>query len=168
MKPLFKAQPNAVEDPIFKQRLNVIFPLWLEIKKAGLDVVSWWEIIVKPGIKKILVERTKELKKERNGQLNLLMIKQAYLVNKLKSGNLVWLTDLKKVHAEIQMWYKIECDKIRILAKADEVSDHESIRIYHHELHAKHVKKSSILKLVTEGGVLEGLDACAHYLENAV
>ena len=66
------------------------------------------------------------------------------------------------------MWYKIECDKIRILAKADEVSDHESIRIYHHELHAKHVKKSSILKLVTEGGVLEGHSACAHYLENAV
>ena len=44
----------------------------------------------------------------------------------------------------------------------------KKVRIYHHELHAKHIKKSSILKLVTENGTIEGHDECAKYLEKAV
>ena len=44
----------------------------------------------------------------------------------------------------------------------------ENVRIYYHELHAKHIKKSAILKLKTENSTLEGHDACADYLEKAV
>ena len=44
----------------------------------------------------------------------------------------------------------------------------ENVRIYHHELHSKHLRKSSILKLKTEIGTLEGHHACANYLEKAV
>ena len=40
--------------------------------------------------------------------------------------------------------------------------------IYHHEIHKKHIKKSSILKLLTETGIIEGHDACANYLESLV
>ena len=61
-----------------------------------------------------------------------------------------------------------ECDKIRIQAKAKEISDHESIRIYHHGLHARHLKMTSILKLSTENGFLEGHSACANFLEKSV
>ena len=168
LKPLFKAKPNVVKDPIFKQRLEDMFCGWLRIKDAGLDLISWWEIIVKPGIKKLLIDRSHEINKEIKGYLNLLLIKQAYLVSKLKSGNLLWLPDLKIVQSEIQDWYVAECDKIRIQAKAKEISDHESIRIYHHELHARHLKRTSILKLSTENGFLEGHSACANFLEKAV
>ena len=44
----------------------------------------------------------------------------------------------------------------------------EKVRIYHHELHARHIRRSSILKLKTEDEILEGHEACAKYLENAV
>ena len=44
----------------------------------------------------------------------------------------------------------------------------ENVRIYHHELYAKHIRKSTILKLETERGTLDGHDACADYLEKAV
>ena len=37
-----------------------------------------------------------------------------------------------------------------------------------HELHAKHVRKFSLLKLDTERGTLKGHAACSEYLENAV
>ena len=40
--------------------------------------------------------------------------------------------------------------------------------MYHHELHKRSIKKSSILKLETEGGILEGHPACAEYLERSV
>ena len=44
----------------------------------------------------------------------------------------------------------------------------EKIRIFHHEQHAKHCKRSAILKLDTELGVLTGHDACSDYLIDQV
>ena len=44
----------------------------------------------------------------------------------------------------------------------------EKVRIYHHDLHKKHLKRSSILKLQTEAGLMEGHDQCANYLEQQV
>ena len=44
----------------------------------------------------------------------------------------------------------------------------KKVRIYHHEQHQKQVKKSSILKLDTEAGVLLGNEACSAYLVGQV
>ena len=44
----------------------------------------------------------------------------------------------------------------------------ETVRIYHHELHSKQIKRTSILKLQTETGMLEGHAACSKYLEDTV
>ena len=167
-RPQFKAKPEVVKDHIFYQRLQISFSSWLEVKQAGLDLLSWWELIVKPGIKNLLINRGKELNKLKTGQLNLLLLRQAYLVSKIQAGNMGRLAELKEIQTEIQSWHERECDKIKLQAKADEVDSAENVRIYHHELHAKHVRKSSILKLDTEQGKLEGHDACAKYLENAV
>ena len=40
--------------------------------------------------------------------------------------------------------------------------------IYHHEIHKKLIRKSSILKLDRPSGQIEGHDKCAEYLENEV
>ena len=114
------------------------------------------------------MERGKEMTRERRGQLNLLLLRQAYLVAKLQSGNLSKLAELKSVQNEIQLWHEKECEKIKLQAKAEEIDSSENVRIYHHELHAKKIRKSSILKLKTEIGTLEGHDSCVKYLENAV
>ena len=124
--------------------------------------------MVKPGIKKLLIERGKEMKQERMGALNLLMLRQSYLVRKLQSGEFEKLGELKEVQTNIELWHAQECDKIRIQARTDEINQAEKVRIYHHDLHSKYIKKSSILKLQTEEGLLEGHEACQTYLENAV
>ena len=49
-----------------------------------------------------------------------------------------------------------------------EFQDSEKVRIYHHEIHQKYIKKTSILKLETEQGVLEGHEQCSLYLEKCV
>ena len=59
-------------------------------------------------------------------------------------------------------------EKIQHQSRVDEYQVSEQTRIYHHELHRKHLKKSSILKLVTDEGIIEGHDSCAEYLENTV
>ena len=44
----------------------------------------------------------------------------------------------------------------------------EKVRIYHHNLLKKNVKRSSILRLQTENGLIEGHSECASYLEAQV
>ena len=167
-KPQFKAKPEVVRDPIFNEKLKSKFSVWTEIRMSGLDLLPWWELVVKPGVKQLLIERGKELNKEKSGHLNLLFLKQAYLVQKLQKGDGTRLASLKQVQAEIQLWYEDDSEKVKLQSRSDELDSSENVRIYHHELHAKHIRKSSILKLKTEKGMLEGHVACANYLEQAV
>ena len=130
--------------------------------------MPWWELVVKPGLKQLLIQRGKEMNKEKSGYLNLLLLKQAYHVQKLQRGDSTRLASQKLVQAEVQLWYEQESEKVTLQSRFDELDFSENVRIYHHELHAKHIKKSSILNLKTEKGLLEGHVACAQYLEQAV
>ena len=49
-----------------------------------------------------------------------------------------------------------------------DVEESESVRIYHHSIHQKNLKKSAILKLETSTGLLEGHSKCAEFLEGLV
>ena len=167
-RPMFKAKPEVVMDKIFQSRLKEYFSSWIQIKDFGLDVVTWWEIVVKPGVKKLLIERGKEMNKETRGSLNLLLLRQSYLVRKLQGGHHHRLGELKTVRLEIEEWHKTACDKIKLLSKTEEIDSHESVRIHHHELHSKQIKRSSILKLQCGNVVLEGHARCAQYLEKTV
>ena len=59
-------------------------------------------------------------------------------------------------------------EKVQHQSRVDEFQEAEQTRVYHHEIHKKHLKKSSILKLMTESGLIEGHELCAQYLENLV
>ena len=98
----------------------------------------------------------------------MLQIKQAFLVKKIQSGSLDKLADLYFVQSQIVEWYSLDCEKIKIQSKCEELNSKENVRIYHHELHKAQIKKSSILKLDTSGGLLLGHADCANYLENQV
>ena len=59
---------------------------WNEVKELGLEVMQWWEILVKPGIKKLAIKRSKEINQEKRGEINLLLLQQAYLSRSYKVG----------------------------------------------------------------------------------
>ena len=131
-------------------------------------MLPWWENLVKPGIKKLAQKRSRELNKISKEELNLLRLRQIYLNRKLVMGETWRLADLKHTHASIEQWYSQESSKIKYQSLAEEHQDEEPVRIYHHELHRKKIRKSSILKLETPTGSLEGHEACAEYLEKVV
>ena len=54
------------------------------------------------------------------------------------------LSELKYVKTEIQNWYIKESEKIKLQGKVDEIDESENVRIYHHEIHQKNIKKSAI------------------------
>ena len=167
-RPLFKIRPEVISDPVFQEWLADSMADWKEVKDLGIGVLQWWEILVKPGVKKLAIQRSKQLNKEKRGELNLLLLRQAYLARKLQAGALEQYTELRCVQVEIEAWYQKESEKILLQSRSDEVSMNEKVRIYHHDLHKKHLKRSSILKLQTEAGLVEGHEECAAYLESQV
>ena len=167
-RPLFRTRPEVVDDAQFRANLKTSMVNWLEVKEHGVDALIWWERLVKPGIRKLAMERGKELNKERRGLLNLLLVRQAYLTRKIQLGIMSKYTELRTVQLQIEDWYDQECAKISLQSRAEDIQQSEKIRIYHHEIHQKLIKKSSILRLETEKGILEGHEACAQYLERSV
>ena len=167
-RPFFKTKPEVVLDKKFREELEGKMADWLEVKNQGVDILIWWENLVKPGVKQLAMVRGKEMNRERRGYLNLLLVRQAYLTSKVQQGILGKLPELEHVHLLIEKWYDEECSKIALQSRSDDIQQSEKIRIYHHEIHQKRIKKSAILKLNTEGGLVEGHEACAKFLENSV
>ena len=167
-RPTFKVRSEVILDQLFQKNLSDSMKDWEQMKDLGLEVLQWWELVVKPGIKKLAIKRSKELNREKRGELNLLLLRQAYLSRKLQLGDFRKLSELRCVQVEIELWHQKESEKVLIQSKSEEISSNEKVRIYHHELHKKHMKRSSILKLQTEHGLLEGHGPCASYLEQQV
>ena len=57
---------------------------WKAVTNQGVDILIWWEKLVKPGIRKLAITRGKEMNRDRRGFLNLLLFRQAYLTSKVQ------------------------------------------------------------------------------------
>ena len=167
-RPMTKVRPEVIRDPEFQALLAESMEDWKKVRDQGLHVLKWWEMIVKPGIRKLAMKRSKEINWERRGELNLLFLLQSYLARRLQKGELNKLGELRKVQDQIQSWYQKEGEKLVLQARTDEVLQEEKVRIYHHALHKKHMKSSSILRLQVEDQILEGHQACADFLASQV
>ena len=106
--------------------------------------------------------------KEKREELNLLLLRQRYLKIKLQQGQHTCLGELKLVHLLIERYYTQESEKVQHQSRVKEFQESERSTIYHHEIHKKIVKKTSILKLQTKNGIIEGHAACASFLEQTV
>ena len=142
--------------------------IWQNVRSFGLHVLPWWENLVKPGVRKLAQKRSRELNRINKEELNLLRLRQIYLNRKIVMGDTWRLGELKSVHTSIEQWYHKESSKIKYQSQADEHQSEEKVRVYHHDLHRKQIKKSSILKLETPSETLLGHQACAEYLEQTV
>ena len=80
--------------------------------------------------------------------------------------NISLQANLTAVQTQICGWYENQSKKIQIQSRIDEFIPSENTRIYHHEIHRKSISRSSIIKLETEFGLLEGHENCASYLES--
>ena len=75
---------------------------WRQLLSLDLDVLTWWELVVKPGIKRLAIKRGKEINKEKRGELNFYLLRQSYLARKLQLGDLRKLSELRSVQIQIE------------------------------------------------------------------
>ena len=148
-KPQFRISPEIVNDPNFEEKLKNKFEVWRQVLEAGADPLIWWQHLVKKGIQHLARERARELYKQRQGYLNLLLLRQAYLASKLGGGDLSCYTALEEVKLRITKWYDEESEKIILLSRTNDMNLNEKVRIFHHDLHRKFKQRSAILKLQT-------------------
>ena len=85
-RPQFKVREEVARDQEFQERVQVAMEEWEQVRQEGLPVLAWWEMIVKPGVKKIAMERSKQINETRKSQLNILLLRQAYLVKKIQTS----------------------------------------------------------------------------------
>ena len=90
------------------------------------------------------------------------------LTSKINSGQSALLTDLMEVNLLISEWYKQESAAINLMSRSSDVNLNEKVCIYHHGQHLQFRKRSSILKLQTPQGIVEGHTECAKALESNV
>ena len=58
---LFRLRDEVINDSKFQNDLSEAMLRWKNIKSFGMDSLTWWETIVKPGVKKIGLIRGKEI-----------------------------------------------------------------------------------------------------------
>ena len=107
-KPTFKLRPEVIMDNLFQDRLKEAIQSWDRVKNfqgEETDTLLWWEMLVKPGIKKIGITRSKEINREQREELTLLLLRQVNLVKKIQQGQVGRLGELKTVHLLIEKWY---------------------------------------------------------------
>ena len=167
-RPSFRLTPEVIKDCTFKTWLEESMVSWQSVRGFGLDTLVWWEKVVKPGIRKLGIKRSKQLNQDKRGSLNLLLLRQCYLAKKIQQGMKQYLGELKSVHLLIEKWYKNKSEKIQHQTRVHEFQSNEKTTIYHHELHKRIIKRNAILKLQSENGILEGHTACASLLERSV
>ena len=167
-RPSFRIKSELVQDALFREQLSEAMQGWEAVRSYGLDTLVWWEHVVKPGVKKLAQRRARTMTRESKEELNLLRLRQGYLNRKLSQGEFWRMSELKAVHSDINEWYEKESKKIQFQSQVAEFQQSEQVRLYHHELHKTRIKKSSILKLDTSDGIIEGHSACAEYLDITV
>ena len=63
-KPIFKVSPEVIKCPVYKMKLKEKMIEWKVVLENCADELSWWEHLVKPGIRKLGMERDHEIRKE--------------------------------------------------------------------------------------------------------
>ena len=140
-RPSFRLKADVISDSVFKERLGKAMILWQRVREFQ-DKESK-KLLVKPGIRKIAIQRSKEMNIARKEELNLLMLRQLFLTRKLQNGQVHRLGELQAVHLLIEEWYRMEYKKVQNQARVEEFQSSEKSSIYHHELHKRTIKKTS-------------------------
>ena len=76
-RPHFKIPPEIVDDEIFVESISKAAEGWRQVRETGVNILSWWQFMVKPGIRHLAKARSVELKLHRRSVLNLLCVRQA-------------------------------------------------------------------------------------------
>ena len=161
-KPSFKISAEVTEDETFQSTLLDLVTEYRGFKDA-LPLLFWWDQLKKE-VRRAAKKREREMRKERQSELNLLMALQSFLSKKVQNGETSQIGNLKATQLKITEWFDKEAEKVKTFAKIDDMEQSEKVRIFHHDLRRRSLNKSTITKLKTPAGIITGHRACSEFL----
>ena len=165
-RPPFKIYPNIASDEIFKLRIHNKLSLWLPGKNK-VPIQRFWDSI-KVEIRKLAMERNKELRKEQQMELNFLTLAQTHLSDQVLRGDMSKFSQLDEINKRIIIFFKKRAEQIKIQCGLQDIDQSEQLRVYHYEIHKRELNKRKILKLKTPEGLKQGHRECADFLNKEV
>ena len=163
-KPHFKIKPDIAKDELFQARVHQTTEEW-EKAKDKLPLLVWWDYL-KKDIRLVAKQTSKEKADEQKALLNFLMVAQSHLSRKVSKGQLELLPKLKDTQSQINDFFDKRSEKVKLHSQAKDMQESEKARIFHYEKFYRNNNKSSIRKLKTPDGIIEGHNKCAKYLHN--
>ena len=113
-RPLFKIKAEVTKDSVFKMQLKEGMRKWMEVKQHCSSVLSWWDLCVKPNIRRLAIQRSKEINRSRRSRLNILLLQQSHLTSLLQSGDWKVLPALRSVQLQIRVGKVIKLKRSNI------------------------------------------------------
>ena len=157
---IYKIKHNLVEDRTFLETIRETYPQWLRLKE-GLSPTFWWENVFKKELKRIAIQREKEINNQRNRELAALQLKLSYFLGKLKSSilhdqNVYWMTKFQTAKDNLNAFYKARAKIILYQNRAEEFDLTDVTKIYHYESLNNYIEGSTIKKLEVDRVIYEG------------
>ena len=132
----FKVRPRVIENPEFQNTIREKMKEWtVNREKYNHEILDWWECHVKPSIKRIAIDFTREMNKDNKEYLNSLYVKQTYFCRKMREGNVEAGLKYKTVNLEIINWFENEAKQLQIQINLKDITESENTNLYHHSIH---------------------------------
>ena len=151
---IYKVKHYLAFDEVFLNSVRNEFPIWVDVK-YNYSPVTWWEYCVKPNIKKLAIQREKEINTLRRQELEALQLKLNFYLNKVKNtsdanyeNNLSRYEVAKK---NLQSFYQERSKIILFQNRAEIFNMSDTTRLYHFESLKKYIKSSWISKIEVDG-----------------
>ena len=165
VKPLFKSSPWVIQDPNFKAKLKDQLPIWLQSLTGDTNILDWWDNVFKRRLKSLMIEHSSIMTRQRRGVINLLNLQLSHATTNLMSDrSSIVYAEYESIKLKINNWYQEESKNLLLRCKARDIDESESATIYHHQMHQKRFKRSSLLKLDTPEGMKIGHTECQKYM----
>ena len=113
-----------------------------------------------------MVEHSSLMNRQHRGALNLLYLQLSHVTgNLLRDRSVANFAEYEATKHKVNNWYLEESRELFIKCRAKDIDASESSTIYHHQIHKKLIKQSSLLKLDTPDGMKLGHHECRQYME---
>jgi endonuclease/exonuclease/phosphatase family metal-dependent hydrolase len=154
---------SILHDEDFQEYFKQQWRLWTSRRPSFKHAVDWWLRIVKPGIRRVAAEYTREKRRLQNIQLNFLhsALQELSVLTARSAADMQCVKDIKKAINDIH------ADRLRgfgAKAKTDSVVDGEPVSMHHIFKYTKRKARQSISQLTTDDGRV--LDSSADITEH--
>ena len=155
---IYKIKHWLVKDATFQERIRSEFEHWMEMKEH-FSAIYFWEEVVKPGIRKVAIQREREINQEKMQELQALQLKLDFYLSELKNSDSKnyseRLSNYDLAKKNLNDFYQKRAKVILYQNRSEIFEMSDATKIYHFESLSNYIKQSTIDKIEVGNQIYE-------------